>query len=587
MAGTASKDGARALRKSEGVATKTGEEPPAGDAASKAAAAAGAGAGEGSLEAEALGATSALAATEIGRAGADGLPGTPGPGSPGTAASAAQAGAGEVPELKRRRRSGWDSAPAPGLTAAPDTEAAAPPAPLPPLGQPMLQGPAQEAPVITRSPPAPVASPLVDAGAVLAAEQVALTAAMMREAQLQHEPVQKAALTPSCTVKVDQRWVGFVIGQGGENLKHIRDVTGVSIQIDQAMKDKGYSIVQVFGPKEGADRAVLMVEAKLAEVDPTRQLQGEIEEIKVDQGLVGYMLGKGGETLRAIKLESGAAITIDQGTKDLGYSILRIVGEEHAKKAARDLVNNRIAEVKGAQPVAYEFKLEQSFVGWLIGRGGETVKNIKDQSGAGVVIDQATKDLGYSMVRVLPGPGADLAKSLIEAKLREVEAMASSVEEIPVEQKVVGWLIGRGGETVRQIKDQSGATMVINQNTKDAGYSTVRLGGSPEAIARARAIVMRKIAEVHTMSRCNDEHVPLTAAQLNAAGLKVMNGSAACRPNVVPLLHEGKTPTGARAAPQAQAYDPFAADTGAESLVETKGSVIGLPESEAYDPFAE
>jgi len=318
---------------------------------------------------------------------------------------------------------------------------------------------------------------------------------------------------------IDQRWVGYIIGQGGETLRHIRDSCGVAIQIDQSTKDEGFSIVQIFGPPSVADTALMMINAKIAEVDPQQRPHGEVEEIKVDQNNVGYILGKGGETLRAIRQESGANLSIDQSTKEMGFSVVKIVGSEQAKKHAAELVNTKMAELRSGRSHAAEYRVEQAFVGWLIGKGGETVKTIKEQSGANVVIDQSTKDHGFSTVRVLQGPGSEMAREMIEVKLREVQASKTSFEEMRVDQKWVGWLIGRGGETVRYIKDHSGASVVINQNTKEMGFSILRLGGTLEAISMAQQMIEQKLIEVQ-QAKGELELQQLTAAQ-RSAGLEV------------------------------------------------------------------
>merc|ERR1719188_2883009 len=99
--------------------------------------------------------------------------------------------------------------------------------------------------------------------------------------------------TPSATLPVEQKWVGFVIGPGGESLRRVQEACGVTVQVDQASKDQGYSVLQIFGPKEGADKAAAMVEQKLAEIDPTRHVEGSTEEMRVEQSIVGYLLGKG------------------------------------------------------------------------------------------------------------------------------------------------------------------------------------------------------------------------------------------------------------------------------------------------------
>merc|ERR1712054_402913 len=98
-----------------------------------------------------------------------------------------------------------------------------------------------------------------------------------------------------------------------------------------------------------------------------------------------------------------------------------------------------------SENIAHEFQVEQRFVGSLIGRGGESVKSIMQQTGASVSIDQSTKDMGYSTVRILCGSGADKARAVIEAKVQEIKGPDGEVttEEIRVKQDLVGSFIGR------------------------------------------------------------------------------------------------------------------------------------------------
>lgn len=235
--------------------------------------------------------------------------------------------------------------------------------------------------------------------------------------------------------------------------------------------------------------------------------------MQIEQALVGYLIGKGGESLKAIQAQSGATLHIDQSNKDLGVSIIRIIGNDHAVLSARTLVERKISDAKShkeasagdaaaADSVAFEVKIEQSFVGFFIGRGGEQVKRIKAQTGATVVIDQSTKDLGYSIVRIMAGPGVEAAKAHIENRLEQakeanLQNMApGTANEMMIPQPLVGWVIGRNGESLRQIKQSSGATLVLNQDTKAQGYSVVRFAGDPAAVAKAKGHIQRKLTEV-------------------------------------------------------------------------------------------
>ena len=66
--------------------------------------------------------------------------------------------------------------------------------------------------------------------------------------------------------------------------------------------------------------------------------------------------------------------------------------------------------------VATEYRLEQTYVGLFIGKG-EQIKKIQDQSGARVVVDQSVRAHGYSMVKVMRGPGGAYANQLVLSRL--------------------------------------------------------------------------------------------------------------------------------------------------------------------------
>merc|ERR1740121_956130 len=53
--------------------------------------------------------------------------------------------------------------------------------------------------------------------------------------------------------------------------------------------------------------------------------------------------------------------------------------------------------------------------------------------------------------------------------------------ELQVEQRSVGWLLGKGGVVLKEMEEQSGARISIDQSTKAMGYSTVRISGDPTA----------------------------------------------------------------------------------------------------------
>lgn len=246
-----------------------------------------------------------------------------------------------------------------------------------------------------------------------------------------------------------------------------------------------------------------------------------VVEFKVDQGVVGFLIGKGGETLRSMEVSSTATIKIDQSPKEMGYSLVRITGSEQAVAVAKALLDGRVNEKRanarrdgpggssggggggGGAPfgvsdsgaVGWETQIDQSNVGFFIGKQGEYIKRIQAQTGATVVIDQETKDYGYSMIRIMDGPGLREASELVKYRLDQVKeaavqrAPAGEYDEIAIRQNQVGAIIGKGGGTLKQIKADSGAVVVLSQETKGQGFSTLRFAGSPAEIEKAKELV--------------------------------------------------------------------------------------------------
>jgi len=171
-----------------------------------------------------------------------------------------------------------------------------------------------------------------------------------------------------------------------------------------------------------------------------------------------------------------------------------------------------------AQEESIELQVDQKWVGWILGAKGANMKDIEAESGAKVSIDQATKELGYSVVKMAGSASAVLrAQRRIQASLAIVEkpsqglgyTEASSTqdtrsfetEEMEVEQRCVGWLLGCKGIVMKEIEQKSGARVSIDQSTKDQGFSTVKMKGSEDSIATARLLVEEKIAQADPAGR--------------------------------------------------------------------------------------
>lgn len=404
-------------------------------------------------------------------------------------------------------------------------------------------------------------------------------------------------------LQIEQRWVGWLLGKGGGVAKEIEQETGARVSIDQSTKDLGYSTVKISGEVSCVEIAKGRVSSSLQKVGGV-PLQGTTAsggstgstQIQIEQQHVGWLVGRGGQVVREIEMNTGCKISLNQESKDLGYSVATVTGDSQQVSSGYEQITEKIRQVDpvaagpailgsmGGQDVpalqrppgitlasqsqrgyssqpqhisppsitlpshrpqqpppfmapsggsgailgsSLELNVEQKWVGWLLGKGGKTMRDIEAETGATITMDQSSRDLGYSTVKVIGSSlGVQLAQQRIQASLDMAsshpggggDAMqgasiggcggASQPEGfggdavgdlIQVEQRYVGWLLGKSGIVLKEIEQQSGAQVKIDQSTKDQGFSTVRIGGNAYTVQEGRRLINDKIAQAQAM----------------------------------------------------------------------------------------
>jgi far upstream element-binding protein len=166
------------------------------------------------------------------------------------------------------------------------------------------------------------------------------------------------------------------------------------------------------------------------------------EVILIDSSLVGLVIGRQGESLRRIEQESGTRIQFINGPESGPQRQCRITGGPGARISAKREIN-RIIEENGGNPAR------------------ETGRNA-------------------------PRPGAKPVGQQQPA-LRDGEQSS----QIMVPDRTVGLIIGRGGETIRDLQERSGCHVnIVGENKSVNGLRPVNLIGSPSAAAHARELIM-------------------------------------------------------------------------------------------------
>ena len=167
----------------------------------------------------------------------------------------------------------------------------------------------------------------------------------------------------------------------------------------------------------------------------------------------------------------------------MGLLILKhfVVLALHPRKTGRQLIDQKCNPESADAPIVLPsdgsatsrtVQVPNDMVGKIIGKGGATIRQLQDLSGAHV--DVAKQPLvGEATRRVtLTGSPEQVEKcnNLIQMKLSgeqlpgvqgQAAVMGESEMRVYIPNDMVGKVIGKGGETIRSLQDQSGAHMDV------------------------------------------------------------------------------------------------------------------------------
>ncbi|KAL7266997.1 hypothetical protein RUND412_010431 [Rhizina undulata] len=301
----------------------------------------------------------------------------------------------------------------------------------------------------------------------------------------------------------------------------------------------------------------------------------DAEQMNIDSSLVGLIIGRGGENLRRVEADTGARVqflTNGQDRDSGGERVCNIQGNRQQISAARRAIETIIAEnaatqtsggpsgppgpgrgkfggaTGAAQPVrdgsvsssshggaakeSLQIMVPDRTVGLIIGRGGETIRDIQDKSGCHVnIVGEAKSQNGLRPVNLIGnGSAAEHARRLIMEIVESDNATNGPppsrgaapergsggggyygghgdgggggrgaqegriTETIRVPIDAVGMIIGKGGETIKEMQSSTGCRInVSSQFNQGDPEREISLAGNRDAIMRARQVIEEKV----------------------------------------------------------------------------------------------
>lgn len=272
-----------------------------------------------------------------------------------------------------------------------------------------------------------------------------------------------------------------VIGKKGANIQKIGELSNADLKIN-----KPEGTITITGDAEQVAKAKELVELYMAG-GPPPDCREEVE-LGSERGRY-IVLGNKGTTIRAIQEETGAKLTMERGK-----TYVVVEGEEEQVAAAVAQLDDLLNENSFSVSLNANGQIAA-----IIGKGGVTIKGIRERTGAAV-------DLIGDVIKLTGTEEAvEAAKKSVEkiladqqlgpwAKLKQGEVC----EEIELGE-AVGMVIGRQGTMIRTIKDESGADLDISR--EGSGDSSLcRVFGKPESVAKAKTAI-EEILERHTQMK--------------------------------------------------------------------------------------
>ena len=280
------------------------------------------------------------------------------------------------------------------------------------------------------------------------------------------------------------------------------------------------------------------------------------EMIMVPDKMVGLIIGRGGEQITRLQGESGCKIQMAQESNGMAERQCTLTGPPNCIAQAKEAINRIIANEgsgrggMGGGGGFFEMMVPGHKVGLIIGKGGEMIKQLQEQSGAKIVIIQDTPEAALEKpLRITGSPEAvENAKHLVTDILNQNddrdmgfgrgrgrggmrgaggrgggfmggrggrgggggrggfgggtwgggggggEYGAQHTDYVQVPSNKCGLIIGKGGETIKHINQSTGAHCEVDKNAPpDAREKNFIIRGAPDAVERAKNMILEKL----------------------------------------------------------------------------------------------
>lgn len=248
-----------------------------------------------------------------------------------------------------------------------------------------------------------------------------------------------------------------VIGRGGANIRATQDATGVRIDADVEA-----GTLVIVGPSDQVSTALTMCHnAAFGEVQDVLELGS--------RNAVNLVYGPSFQTIRSLQDTTGCKLDITRGS-----TTLKLAGSSEAVAEATAAVRALLEANRG-----FEMTIENSKVGAVYGKGGETLRSIQDRTGTQIDVSRGPTHATVSVMGTADGSAR--ARNMLQRAIDgEVDLQPGEVAEEVELGSATAAIIGRGGSNVVALEKKHGVKVNVRSELQKA-----RVVGKPEPVAAA------------------------------------------------------------------------------------------------------
>lgn len=328
---------------------------------------------------------------------------------------------------------------------------------------------------------------------------------------MSHQPQQQGF---SLKMLLSNSSAGSIIGKGGEVINNLQAQSGVRIKLSQNREffpGTNDRVLMLTGETGGILIAQSLILAKLQEESMNQMSAGgEMQQegnaylvnlkLLVPNAAAGLIIGKGGEMIRTIMEESGCRIQISTNNEFPGVSerIVHCTGSLESAMKASAMVVSKMQEDPS-------YSLYHNMTTSYSGVGGGPM----GMGGMGGGMGMFGQQQGFPQPGGFGAPGAGGGMGGppgVGGGFGAVGAQAGGMGDavtIPVPDSLVGGIVGRGGSSIREIQQYSGATIKISQKGEyvpGTNNRIITLTGNPQSTQAAAFLIAQKIQQLSMAS---------------------------------------------------------------------------------------